>query len=122
MIVKKYTLHYEGYWNSGAFCDIEVHKEGEKTIIMATDCSEVHKNTSLTNRVERIMFLAWEREGKPENVQFIERYTGHYPEADEVTFQFWPDTRACFCGGKVVGDEFFTPHWKRIEEPKFEKV
>jgi hypothetical protein len=116
MNITKRRLYYEGYWHDGAFVDLDIYEKDGPTIIVATDRSEEHQNTSITNRVQRIMYLAWVKAGKPMNVIFIviEHYERAPVEYDRVTFKEFPATESCRMSGKDVGPEFKDPTWKRM--------
>jgi hypothetical protein len=95
--------------------------------LIATDMAHEHHGVSVTNRVERIMYLAWERFGRPKKVRFIEHYERHRDtfskEADtfdEVFFEKFPELCDCICGGKLVGKQFRHPTWKSMRDFRME--
>lgn len=127
-----FKLDYEGYHALGPWCTVDTYKREGVTIILATDESDTHEGTSLTNRVERVMYLAWERMGNPWPCHFVEHYrrsvvhhsrqdasasfrNGH--DFDEVTFALVngkPDVvhGSWFKGQQLVS--FRAPQWMRL--------
>lgn len=72
--IKMEKLYYEGLWQDGAVCGVDFITQLSSTpIIMLTELEE-NQNTSITNRAERVYYLAWEKFGKPYPCRFIERY------------------------------------------------
>lgn len=123
---EQFRVNYEGYWCEGAFATIRVYRRNGVTLVVATDESDSHQNTSVTNRVERVMYLAWEQLGRPDNIIFAEHYRGRGKGvfAEELDFVDFARTSAdyrdrhgpyvlatCRMSGIDVGPEFDEPQW-----------
>lgn len=111
-------LEYNGYHNPGAFATLDVfrHKDG-RVFLVVTDESAEHKNTSLTNRVERVMYLAWAAAGFPAQPFFIEHYRPRPGEPcgtyDLVTFPGLGTRPSRFQVDRGA-PEFGCPTWKHL--------
>jgi hypothetical protein len=115
---QQFRLDYEGYHSLGPWCTIDVYQREGTTVIVATDECDEHHNTSITNRIERVMYLAWERLGAPKPCFFIEHYRRSLPEFDLVTFDEVNGLLVCeasawFQGRQLVA--FRNPKWKRLK-------
>lgn len=122
---ERYELHYEGLsCVQDPFCTIRTWTVGEKTLIVATDECDTHQDCSVTNRIERIMFLAWVQAGRPKQCYFAEHYRrekGVREELDGVAFaaiDCEPLTEMCWSGGKAVGWQFIQPEWYPVKTRK----
>lgn len=126
--LQQFRLDYEGYYSEGAFATVRLYRAEDGTpIIVATDESRIHKNTSVTNRVERVMYLAWMRIGRPWPCLFAEHYrredigelfsTG----PDQVQFALDESDRPLevplWFQGRAAGKEFEAPQWRPLDVP-----
>ena len=116
---KEFRLDYEGLHSPGGFTTVTAFEKDGHWLVVATDESDIHQNTSVTNRIERVMYLAWEKLGKPDNCVFAEHYravpTMRGPTLDVVEFEHGKDgqmlTHDCWACGKTVGLQFQCPKW-----------
>lgn len=118
-----FTLKYEGLHHvEGPWCTIHVYRLPGITVIVATDEGDQHEDCSITNRIERVMFLAWEKAGKPWPCAFVEHYEHGIGQSEHFDLvEFPPGERPCWSAGRVVGSEFRTPNWtalRRAGDPK----
>jgi hypothetical protein len=135
-------LDYEGYHQreKRSYCRLRVYRpvaqhEGMlPVVVVLSDPDDPESGTSITNRVERAAYLAWERLGCPWPVTFVEHYPGKevVPRVKGVGEEHWdrvtfsntlgtpPATAPCWAGGIVVGPMFLgEPHWKRLSRAAF---
>lgn len=120
-----FRLTYEGLHHiEGPWCTINVYRRDGFTIIVATDECDDHHDCSITNRIERVMFLAWQKLREPWPCFFVEHYrdspvlTSH---CDLVAFDMASEHGmklvSCWSAGKIVGPQFHHPDWKPLREP-----
>ena len=66
-------LEYLGFYQPGAICHLQVWKSetDSPSCILICDSPD-NKNTSVTNAIEQIIYLAWERADYPWPVKFFE--------------------------------------------------
>lgn len=120
---EEFRLPYEGYYDPNAFVDVLVFWDYVVTgrcLIVAIDRSDEHKNTSVTNRVERVMYLAWQKvleDDEVTEVAFAECYDRDRDGLDLDLVKFEKDADGhflvadCMCNGKKVGPQFVEPDW-----------
>lgn len=122
-----YQLKYEGLHHiEGPWCTISVYRRPGLTVIVATDECDTHQDCSITNRIERVMYLAWEKAGQPMPCAFVEHYEhkqsrrhGHEEHFDLVEFAAdaagWVK-QACWAAGRNVGNQFAKPDWTPLRK------
>lgn len=122
---RRFRLEYENLNTPDkAFCTVSVYHRGGGVLIVATDESDSHGGTSITNRVERAMYLAWDAIGRPDpsTVLFAEHYRESNIRGPEIDFVYF-DRRvggsrdrfvksSVYVCGRYVGDEFEGTEWK----------
>jgi len=91
------------------------------TVIVATDETDTHGDCSITNRIERVMYLAWERAGHPWPVAFVEHYREGRRQSEHFDLvEFSGDGHRlrevdCWSACRVVGKEFKQPRWTPLQ-------
>lgn len=119
-----FRMTYEGLHHiEGPWCTISVYRRPGLTVIVATDESDEHQDCSITNRIERVMYLAWEKTGRPMPCAFVEHYEhrgyerGHGEHFDAVEFAAdaagWIQ-QPCWSAGRNVGSQFKKPEWTAL--------
>lgn len=120
--VEEFTLEYESLHggDSRPWCTVRVYRQPGVTVIIATDETNTHEGVSVTNRVERVMYLAWEKIGRPTPCAFIEHYrhtrfvSEHYDLVEFERDGFGPKTAQCWSGGRDIGPQFVKPNWTAL--------
>jgi len=117
-----FTLIYEGLAHiQGPWCTVDVYRREGLTIIVATDETDTHGDCSITNRIERVMYLAWERAEKPWPVAFVEHYRHGIRQSEHFDLvEFTGDGHrlregVCWSATKSVGPEFQRPNWTALQ-------
>lgn len=112
--MKQFRIEYEPLHRQtkDAWCDCHVLDIDGVPLIVMTDCSDQHQSTSITNRVERAAYLAWEHLGRPVPCRFAERYPDRPDELDEVVFE--PTLQDGSIGWHNVMS-FHHPKWGRMQ-------
>jgi hypothetical protein len=141
-------LPFEGYFNCESHCRMRVYQTTDGTPMIVLTEVEDNPGTSITNRAERVQYLAWRRIGSPaagayfvehcpgypnprdavldgehlDWVQFDEALDGSSEASEAQRRQRKPVLMPLVVNGSNVGMEFRHPEWRRLPREEFDRL